>query len=157
MSDPYHLVVFRLQEQSYALHLDVVERIVRAVEITNVPEAPEIVLGVINVAGRIIPVMNLRRRFGLPEHEIDPADHLVIAHTRRRAVALLVDEADDVVAYPESAVVDANQIVPGLAHVHGAIQLESGLVLIHDLESFLSLDEEQELDRVMKSEEAHDT
>ena len=62
-----HIVVFTLDEQRYALHLLAVERVVRAVEVTALPEAPEIVLGVVNVKGRIVPVINVRRRFRLPE------------------------------------------------------------------------------------------
>ena len=62
-----HIVVFALDEQRYALHLLAVERVVRAVEVTALPEAPEIVLGVVNVKGRIVPVINVRRRFRLPE------------------------------------------------------------------------------------------
>ncbi|MBF8302857.1 MAG: cheW40H-4 [Candidatus Dadabacteria bacterium] len=65
------LVVLTLDEQRYALHLSAVERIVRVVEVTPLPKAPEIVLGVVNVQGQIIPVINIRKRFstGLKSHE----------------------------------------------------------------------------------------
>jgi purine-binding chemotaxis protein CheW len=65
------LVVFAFDEQRYALHLSAVERIVRMVEITPLPKAPEIVLGVVNVQGRIVPIVNIRKRFstGLKSHE----------------------------------------------------------------------------------------
>jgi purine-binding chemotaxis protein CheW len=65
------LVVLTLDEQRYALHLSAVERIVRMVEITPLPKAPQIVLGVVNVQGRIVPIVNIRKRFstGLKSHE----------------------------------------------------------------------------------------
>jgi chemotaxis signal transduction protein len=66
MNKSIPLVVFTLDEQRYALHLDAVKRIVRAVEVTPLPKAPQIVLGVVNVQGKVIPVMNLRSRFSLP-------------------------------------------------------------------------------------------
>jgi hypothetical protein len=79
------IVVFNLDEQQYALHLAAVERIVRVAEITPVPKAPAIVLGVINVQGQVIPVINIRKRFRLPDREMSLSDHLIIARTAKRA------------------------------------------------------------------------
>ncbi len=59
-------IVFTLDEQRYALHLSAVERVICVVEITPLPKAPEIVLGIINVGGQIIPVIDMRKRFRLP-------------------------------------------------------------------------------------------
>jgi purine-binding chemotaxis protein CheW len=146
------LVIFRLDEQRYALSLAAVERVVPAVEVTVLPHAPPIVLGMINVAGRVIPVLNLRRRFRLPEREIRPADHFLIARTSRLLVALVVDEAQSVAEHPDSEIVGAAQIAPGLEQMQGVIKLADGLVLIHDLEQFLSLDEAQALDEAMSQE-----
>jgi purine-binding chemotaxis protein CheW len=73
------LVVFRLDNQRYALPLPTVERIVRAVEVTALPKAPSIVLGIVDVAGRVCPVLNVRQRFGLPDKEIRSADQFLIA------------------------------------------------------------------------------
>src|SRR5712675_257312 len=68
------LVVFALDAQHYALPLTGVQRVVRMVEVTPLPKAPEIVLGVIDVKGHIIPVMSIRNRFGLPEPETNLSD-----------------------------------------------------------------------------------
>jgi purine-binding chemotaxis protein CheW len=155
MRDHIDLVVFRLDEQRYALPLDAVERIVRAVELTPLPNAPAIVLGVMDVAGRVLPVLNLRRRFGLPEREISPTDQFLIARTASRVVALVMDEAQEVIAYPETAVIDASGIVPGVEQVQGVVTLEDGLVLIQALDQCLSLDEEQDLANAMNLELAH--
>ncbi|MGH9857936.1 MAG: chemotaxis protein CheW, partial [Acidobacteriota bacterium] len=97
----HQAVVFLLNEQRYALKLSVVGRIVRAVEVTGLPKAPEIVLGVIRIEGRIIPVMNMRKRLHLPEKEIDLSDQFLIAQTARRIVALEVDAVLGVVDYDE--------------------------------------------------------
>lgn len=146
MSEPMQLVVFRLDGQRYALPLAAVERIVHAVEVTPLPGAPAIVLGAIDVQGRVLPVLNVRRRFLLPEREVGLADQFLIARTARRALALVIDEAQGVIELPESAVIDAAQIVPGLEQFQGLVRLDGGLVLIHDLEKFLSLDEASALD-----------
>lgn len=152
MGETIRIVVFRLDEQRYALSLAAVERIVRAVEVTLLPNAPSIVLGVIDVEGRILPVLNIRRRFRLPEREIRPVDQFLIAQTVRRTVALVIDEAQGVIERPHAAVVKAAQITPGLEQLHGLVQLDDGLVLIHDLENFLSLDEACALDEAMSQD-----
>jgi purine-binding chemotaxis protein CheW len=149
------LVVFGLDAQRYALPLASVERIVRAVEATLLPNAPAIVLGAINVAGRVLPLLNLRRRFGLPEREISPGDQFLIANTTRRTVALVVDEAQGVIEYPVTEIIRPAQIVPGLDQLQGVVRLDDGLVLIQDLEKCLSLDEACALDEAMNQEVYH--
>ena len=155
MNELIQVVVFRLDEQRYALPLAAVERVVRAVEVTSLPNAPPVVLGAINVEGHVLPVLNVRRRFRLPERETSPADQLVIAQTGPRTVVLVVDEAQGVIERTKSAVIGSAQIVPGLEQLQGVMKLDDGLVLIHDLEKFLSLDEARALDDAMGQEADH--
>jgi purine-binding chemotaxis protein CheW len=145
-----NVVVFVLGEQRYGLPLHAVERVVRMVDLTPLPRAPDVVLGVINVQGRVIPVVNLRRRFHLPQRDISLSDQLVIARTPRRSLALIVDAASGVLEYSANEAVRARDIVPGIEHVEGVVKLPDGLVLIHDLDSFLSLEEETALDRAIE-------
>jgi purine-binding chemotaxis protein CheW len=147
------LVIFRLNGQRFALPLPVVERVIQAVEVTSLPGAPAVVLGVINVAGRVLPVFNIRRRFFLPEREVVPADQFLIARTARHMVALVIDEVHGVIEHEPSAVVGADRMVPGLEQFQGVVKLDDGLVLIHDLEKFLSLDEAHALDTAMEEVE----
>jgi purine-binding chemotaxis protein CheW len=148
-------VVFSLDSGRYALPLAAVERVVRAVEITRLPGAPPIVLGAINVQGRVLPVFNIRRRFGLPERDIGPADQFVIARGANRAVVLAVDEAQGVLQSPLSDTVSAESIMTGLGYVQGAIRSPDGLVLIQDLDLFLSDAESRALDEVLEPGASH--
>ena len=148
-------VVFRLDEGRYALPLAAVERIVRAAHVTPVPQAPGVVLGAIDVQGRVLPVFNIRRRFGLPERTVDAADHFLIAHTARGTVVLVIDAAQGVVEHAAAAVTEAESIARGLEHIRGVMQLDDGLVLIHDLEHFLSPDEARVLDDAMSRQASH--
>jgi purine-binding chemotaxis protein CheW len=143
-------VVFSLDAGRYALPLSCVERIVRAVQVTALPQAPGVVLGAIDVAGRVLPVLNVRRRFGLPERPLELADQFLIAHTAERTVVLAIDAAWGVLERPAAAVKDAASLSPGLAHIRGVIQTAQDLVLIHDLEAFLRADETESLDAAMK-------
>ncbi|MCG3147873.1 MAG: Chemotaxis protein CheW [Verrucomicrobiae bacterium] len=145
-----HIVVFALDEQRVALPLSVVERVVRAVEVTPLPIAWTIVLGAINFHGQILPVFNLRRRLRLPDREMELSDHIIIAKTARRLVALVVDAAVGVLACPEKEIVPPEAIVPGIADlVSGVVKQPNGMIFIHDLDRFLSLAETQQLEAVL--------
>jgi len=145
------LVIFTLDGGRYALSLSAVERVLLTVEVFPLPKAPEIVLGVVNIQGRIVPVFDVRKRFRLPQREMSLSDQLIVAQTSKRTVALLADAVGGVVEYPEQKVVAADRILPGLDYVEGVAKLEDGLVLIHDLEKFLSLEEEKTLDNALKA------
>ena len=142
MGEMNHIVVFTIDNQRYALRLSDVKRIVRTVEVTALPQAPEGILGVVNVEGQVIPVVNIRRRFNLPEQEINLDDQLIIARTSGRAVALVVDAVSGIVERSEQEVIAVEDIVPGTEHVEGVIKLEGDMILIPNLDSFLSLEEE---------------
>lgn len=154
MKNSVPLVVFTLDDQNYALHLAAVERIVLAVEVIPLPNAPEIIIGVINVRGAIIPVVNIRRRFRILEREPSPADKFVIAKTVRRVVALVADSVVDVVEVSENDIIAPKDIVPGTSYLDGIVRLEDGIVLIHDLDKFLSLEEEAMLDETLSQSQA---
>lgn len=153
MKNSRQLVVFTLDEQRYALYLSAVEKVVRVVEITPLPKAPEIVPGVVNVYGRVIPVMNIRKRFRLPEREITLSDRLLIAQTRIRATALIVDDVSGVFECPEQEIIAAGKILPGIEYIEGVVKLKDGMLFIHDLDRFLSLEEENMLDNALEGNE----
>jgi purine-binding chemotaxis protein CheW len=143
------LVVIVLDGQRHALRLAAVERITRMVEITSLPAAPLAVIGIANVQGRILPVYDLRRRFGLPQRNITLTDWLIIARTARRPVALIADAVIEVIACAESDLIAAENILSGVEAIEGVVRLKDGLILIHSLDKFLSLEEQQSLDRVL--------
>lgn len=153
MSQSDHLVVFAIDERLFALHLRAVQRTIRAVEVTPLPHAPEIILGIINVQGSILPVFNTRKRFRLPEREIALNDQFILAASSRRVVALVADAVKNVVEVQELDIVRAERILPSMEYVEGVVKLESGLLLIHDLDTFLSLDEEKLFDKAVAVKE----
>jgi purine-binding chemotaxis protein CheW len=144
------LVNFNLDDQKFALFLSAVVRIIPVVEITILPKAPEIVLGVINMHGRVIPVFDTRKRFHLPQREMQLGDQMIVASTAKRTVALLVDSVSDVIEISEEKIVASESILPGLEYVEGVVKTEDGMILIHDLEQFLSLQEGKALHETME-------
>lgn len=151
MRDRENYVVFLLDENRYALYLTIVERVVHAVYVTPLANAPDVVLGIVSLQGKIVPVFNLRRRFHLPEREASLADRIIFAYAGRRMVALWVDAVTGVVECAKEDVTHAGTILPAMDHVRGVIQLGDGLVLLQDLDAFLSLDEEQSLDQALEA------
>ena len=115
------LVVWTLDMQRYALPYSVVERIARAVEVTPLPDAPAIVRGIINVQGRVVPVVDVRVRFDLPARATALTDQIVLAQTARRQVAFFVDAVDGLIDYAECDVVDTASIAPGTGGIAGEI------------------------------------
>ena len=149
MGNLIRLLEFMIVDQQYALFLDSVDKVVRAVEVTPLPDAPESVLGVVDVQGQVLPVLNIRKRFGIPDKEIDLTDQLIIARAKRRMVVLLVDRVNGVIEHSEREIFDAKKIIPRMKYIEGIVKLEDGMILIHDLDKFLSLDEEKTLENVM--------
>jgi purine-binding chemotaxis protein CheW len=133
------------------LRLAAVQRVVRAVEVTPLPKAPLIVLGVINVQGQIIPVFNLRKRFSLKQREIEPSNQFIIATTRTRVVALVVDTVVGVIERLEKEILAPASILSDMEYVEGVTKFEDGIIFIHDLGGFLSLDEAKQLDEALNN------
>lgn len=143
------LVAFILDEQQYALPLATVQRVVRMVEVTRLPNAPEVVLGVIDFQGNIIPVVSMRKRFGFAEPEGSVSDQLIVAEAGTRSVALVVNSVIGVLERTTEEVTEAGKVVSGAQYLEGITRLEGGMVFIHDLHRFLSKDEEQQLDGLL--------
>jgi purine-binding chemotaxis protein CheW len=145
------LVTFNLDDRKFALYVSAVQRMIRVVEVTALPKAPEIVVGIINLQGTVISVFDIRMRFRLPAREVRIDDQMIIATTAKRTVALLVDSVNGVIEIPEEEIIAAEQILPNLEYVEGVVKNEDGMILIHDLERFLSLPEEKILDEALEA------
>lgn len=139
------LVVFVIEGQRYALPLSAAERVLPMVAVSPLPKAPTIALGVINLHRQVIPVVDIRRRFNLPSRDYGPDAHLLVARTSRRTLAVPVDQVLGVTEVPAENLTAPDAVLPGIGHVAGIVTLADGLLFLHDLEGFLSLEEEHRL------------
>ena len=142
MRAPDQYLVFLLDERHFALHLTAIDRVLRAVDITPLPQAPDLALGVINVQGRVVPVLSMRRRFDLPGRVLGLSDRIIIAHAAGSEVALLVDEVVGVITPMDSDVTPAERILAGLTNLDVVVKSPEQLILVHDLDQLLSPEEE---------------
>jgi purine-binding chemotaxis protein CheW len=143
---PVQLLTFELAGRRFALAAGLVREVTRTVALASLPKAPPIVEGVINFRGTLVPVLDVRHRFGLPFRPLTLDQHLIIARTNRRLVALRVDRVLDLVVVDEDAIEAAAGVTPGVEYVAGIAKVADGLLVIHDLEAFLSFDEAREVD-----------
>ncbi len=150
MDGTIQILVFRLDDRQFGLRLEQIRRVIRAVDCTPLPSAPEAVSGVINFHGSILPVLNVRWKFGFAAREIGPDDQFIIARTSRRAAALVVDDVLDVADAPAEEFVPAGSFFQSLDQIEGVVVREDGMVLIHDLDRFLSLDHERALEKALE-------
>ncbi len=150
MNNTQSFVVFTLDNQKFALHLGAVEKIAQAAEIIPLPKAPEIVMGVINVQGRVVPVVNIRRRFQLPEHDINVKDHFIVCRTNQINVAILVDAVLDIIECSEKDIIEKSNILTDIEYIEGVVKSADGMILIHDLNKFLSNKESNIINEVIK-------
>lgn len=143
---PLQVLVFEVGGRRYALPAGDVQELLRAVSIIPLPRAPAIIEGIINLRGRIVPVLDVRTRFRLPPRPLEPSDHFIVARAGGRVVALRVDRAVDLVQLEAADLEEAGAVVPGVEYVAWVARLPHDLVLIHDLRTFLSRAEATALD-----------
>lgn len=145
MSRTEKLLVFTLSDLHCALRLSDIGRILHAVEIIPVPNAPVIVMGLINVQGGIIPVLNIRRLLRLPEIEMTLNDQIILSRTTSFPVAILVDNVQGVAEFNEQDIIAPEELYPGIEHLEGIAKLKDGILYIYNLDRFLSSEERSEI------------
>jgi purine-binding chemotaxis protein CheW len=135
-----HLATFFLEAEEYGVDVRLVQEIIRVSEITQVPRSPGFVKGVINLRGRIVPVVDLKRKLGLGEvdERARPA-RIVVARVKDRLVGLLVDGAHQVLKVPVSTIEPAPEevVAKGADYIRGVAKLDQRLIILMDLNKVL--------------------
>ena len=139
MSKDLHIVGFRIGRETFGVPISLVHEIVRVPDITAVPEAPDCIEGVINLRGKIVSVVDLRKRFGEREIKRNKKNRILVAEVEGKMVGLIVDAASEVLKIPESEV----DLPPSLFeedamnYVTGVGKLKGRLVILIDLNKIL--------------------
>jgi purine-binding chemotaxis protein CheW len=147
------ILIFELGSIRFALPSADVRELHRAVALVSLPKAPPIVEGIISVRGRIVPVLDIRARFRLPARAPFHTDHLILALAGERLVALRVDGALDVVHVDPQQLEGPEAVGNGVGYVAGVAKLHDGIVLIHDLATFLDAAERDTLNDAVAAAE----
>ncbi|AKH20179.1 chemotaxis protein CheW [Sedimenticola thiotaurini] len=148
VNDPvYQLVTFRLEDETYGINVMHVQEVLRVTEIAPVPGAPPYVLGIINLRGNVVTVIDTRSRFGLPPGDIDEASRIVIIESEDQVVGILVDSVAEVVELLGSEIDSAPNVgnEDSSKFIQGVATRENNLLIVVDLNKLLS---EEEWDQV---------
>jgi purine-binding chemotaxis protein CheW len=146
--DERQLVVFQLGAELYGCEISRVHEIIRLQSVTRVPRAPAFVEGVINLRGKVIPVVDLRRRFGLPTAEHTRASRIVVVEIGDQVVGIVVDGVSEVLRVNSAIVEPPSPVVAGIdsEYLHGIAKLSDRLVILLDLDRILAREERRALE-----------
>lgn len=147
-NDPvFQLVTFRLQDETYGINVMQVKEVLRISEIAPVPGAPPYVLGIINLRGNVVTVVDTRSRFGLPSAEPDDASRIVIIESEQQVVGILVDSVAEVVELHQSEIDSAPNVgnEESSRYIQGVASRKDNLLIVVDLNNLLTEDEWSEM------------
>ncbi|MEW6051588.1 MAG: chemotaxis protein CheW [Candidatus Zixiibacteriota bacterium] len=134
-SGELQLVSFNIGSEEFGVDILKVQEINRMVEITRVPQAPEYVEGVINLRGRVIPIIDLRKRFNLQQKEYDKSTRIVVVDINGTIMGMIVDAVSEVLRLPASTIEVPPGIVTGVNadYIKGVAKLDDRLLIFLDL------------------------
>lgn len=140
-------VTFYLDKERYGINVMQVQEVLRVTEITPVPGAPEYVLGIINLRGNVVTVIDTRQRFRLPQREMDDSTRIVIMETENQVVGILVDSVAEVVELRASEIEAAPNVgtEESARFIQGVCSLSGELLILIDLNTLFSDDQKREL------------
>ena len=141
------IVVLELAGEAYGVEIGRVEEIIRMQAITRIPNGPAFMEGVTNLRGRVIPVLDLRKRFGLPSSEATRRSRIVVGELGEHTVGLVVDGVSEVLLVGSDAVEPPSTLVTSAdsAFLRGVAKLEERLILLLDLSRILTRAEQEDL------------
>jgi purine-binding chemotaxis protein CheW len=150
MEKDYQVVGFRIGNETYGVRIGAVREIVRVPEITIVPNAPEAIEGVINLRGKIIPVMDLRKRFGSPAIEPDKKNRILVVELEGKLLGLIVSSASEVLKIPPSEIESPGSVFAEgeSSYVTGVGKLKGRLIILLDIARLLRQPEFKKLEEV---------
>lgn len=143
-------VTFQLEEETYGINVMQVQEVLRHTEIAPVPGAPDYVLGIINLRGNVVTVIDTRTRFGLPQHEVTDNTRIVIIEAEQQVIGILVDSVAEVV-YLRSSEIDSAPNVgteESAKFIQGVSNRDGELLILVDLNKLLTDDEWDEISRI---------
>lgn len=143
--DELQIVVFNLDNSYYGVHILQVQEIIKMTEITKLPNTPEFVEGIVNLRGSIIPVMDLRRRFGLKALEIKDDWKILILKTGDVKFGVMVDQISEVEKIPVDIIETPPKVVSGIngEFISGIAKTKERLLILLDIEKILTNDEQE--------------
>lgn len=147
-NDPeIQLVTFRLKDETYGINVMQVQEVLRVTDIAPVPGAPHYVLGIINLRGNVVTVIDTRMRFGLPQTEMDDLSRIIVIESEAQVVGILVDSVAEVADLRLSEIDSAPNVgnEESSRYIQGVASRDNNLLIVVDLNKLLSEEEWAEM------------
>ncbi|AAN56201.1 chemotaxis protein CheW [Shewanella xiamenensis] len=143
-------VTFKLDNETYGINVMQVQEVLRYTEIAPVPGAPHYVLGIINLRGNVVTVIDTRSRFGLQSAEVDDSTRIVIIEAEKQVIGILVDSVAEVVYLRRSEIDNAPNVgtEESAKFIQGVSNRDNELLILVDLDKLLSDEEWAELNQL---------
>jgi len=144
------VVSFHLGSEEYGVDISQVQEIIRMVEITHVPRAPRFMEGVINLRGQLIPIIDLRTRFGMQRGEQTKSTRIVVTEIGSKRVGIVVDSVSEVINIPLEQVENAPDMIAGggTEYIQGVGKVNERLIILLDLTMVITGEEKQQLESI---------
>ncbi len=143
------VLIFSVGEKDYGADITQVREVIRRRKVTPVPEAAAFVEGVISLRGRVIPLINLRKKLGREPQEV-ASNRIVVTTIQNHWTGILVDQVKDVVTFKPEAITKPDEVLQGAAYLVGVTKWEGRLVLLINLTELLKGEEKESLQKVQE-------
>ena len=152
-SEILQLVGFKIGMEEFGINILAVQEIIKIIDITKVPNASEYIEGVINLRGRIIPIVHLRKRLGMPIIEMDKNTRIIVVEISGKTIGFIVDEVQEVLRISTDITEKPPELVSGVDsdYITAVAKLDERLLILLDLEKTLANEDLEELEQVAEN------
>lgn len=147
------VVVFKIDDDEYATSVEQVERILENETITKIPDSPEFLVGVINYQGRIIPIIDLKKRFNLNSKSVNQNSKIILAKDTKGDIGLIIDSVSQIVDISSDSISEPPDVISGIIkkYIKAIIKLDKKIIIYINLSEILEFSEKNNINELVKN------
>lgn len=147
VAETRQIVTFNIGKEKFGVDILKIKEIIRLIESTRVPNTPDFVEGVINLRGGVIPIIDVRSRFGLPRKKVDKNTRIMVFELKDKIVGFVVDRVNEVIRIPINAIEPPPDMISGIEtkYITGIAVFNNQMIILIELEEIISFDEKKVL------------
>jgi purine-binding chemotaxis protein CheW len=144
------LVTFKLGSEEFGVDILKVQEIIKMMNVTKIPNAPAFIEGVINLRGKIIPIVDLRKRLGFKDQEFDKSTRVIVVELDGLVLGFIVDSVSEVLRIPEDTIEPPPSMVAGIEseYIEGVGKLDDRLLILLELKKIFSSPEKKDIESI---------
>jgi purine-binding chemotaxis protein CheW len=145
------LVTFKIGNEEFGINILLVQEIIKMLQITKIPNTPEYVEGIINLRGKIIPVVDLRSRLGMNKKDMNKDSRVIVVEVDNKTIGFIVDSVNEVIRIPANITEPPPELITGVdsEYIKSVGKLEDRLLILIDIEKILKSEEKTALEKII--------